>query len=539
MTRVLKCILLFSISVIFIASCGVLPRDEGKYKTLSPNDYGLSEAKTDIERFYALEKTHKAAIELNATVSYRGINSINIEIPQGANRIPVDGTVDFQGVTINVKNSSSDFYLFAAISPKRGIKVSAKSIDSGSFKNYSQLSHGLNLLIIEDENPWGDDRIGYEYAHKRKDILLIKNGRAVNKPVMPYDNPYSSPKCSYIDLSNGHHLVIKNLTINRAANCSYRTYALLADGYDGVLIENVTVNTPESNLVSDNVFRIQNCTNVTIEDSKINGTYSAEKNAGYGVYLNNIWNFKAFNFYGRGKWGIFGTNNLNKTTLEDCDINRFDIHCYGRDCYFKNVNFVDLKNQFSSVYGSIVFDKCVFTNFTPLVNRSSYNALVDYEVVMKDCVFNASRNRNSLFNMGMLDNRINSRPELEKKSWPNIHIKNLTVNMANDIQDFVILTNYEEGGNLPVVDNINRIDINGLNIYTENGCSLNNVIISTMDIRTINNVECTVGDVNVFERSRDGMSVMPTTKNSNLIIRVPLKENRVKLNRVKGLERVN
>jgi hypothetical protein len=111
--------------------------------------------------------------------------------------------------------------------------------------------------------------------------------------------------------------------------------------------------------------------------------------------------------------------------------------------------------------------------------------------------------------------------------------------MANDIQDFVILTNYEEGGNLPVVDNINRIDINGLNIYTENGCSLNNVIISTMDIRTINNVECTVGDVNVFERSRDGMSVMPTTKNSNLIIRVPLKENRVKLNRVKGLERVN
>ena len=60
-----------------------------------------------------------------------------------------------------------------------------------------------------------------------------------------------------------------------------------------------------------------------------------------------------------------------------------------------------------------------------------------------------------------------------------------------------------------------------------------------MDIRTINNVECTVGDVNVYERNRDGMSAMPTTKKSNLIIRVPLKDNRVRLNRVKGLERVN
>lgn len=535
----MKIIVLMTLFGLFLMSCSVLPRDGSiRGKEISPYDYGLTRAKTDVERFYVLEKTHQAALASNVRVSYKGITTIDIEIPDGAKSIPIDKGVDFHGVRINIRNNTGDFYLFSAIAPRKGIKVSGASIDSGNFKGYAQLIKGSALLVIEDENPWGDERQGYYYAHKRRDILLIRQGISVNQPIMPYNNLYSSPKCSYITIQEQKPLVIRNLEINRKADCSFKTFLLLIDGYNDVRIENIIVNTSAvAGLVSDHLLRIQNCTRVLIKDTKIDGTYSAEKQAGYGIYLNNVWDFHAVNLYGRGKWGVFGTNNVNNARLDNCDINRFDIHCYGRDCTFKKVNFVELGNQFSSVFGTIIFDECVFSDFTPLINRSSYNALVGYDIYLNNCVYNVTPKNNVLLNMGMLDDRKNSRPELEKKCWPNIHINNLIVNMTGGARDFVVLTNYKgsDSSGFPAVDHINTIRIVGLDIYTEAGVPLNNVKICTTNIPTVKKIDCIISDVNVYEKSINGVVVKHSPNKTRLSVGLPLKDNRAKLKRVNGL----
>ena len=52
--------------------------------TLNPLQFGLKEAKSDVDRFYVLQRTHEEALKRGAEVSYSGIKQINLEIPPKA-----------------------------------------------------------------------------------------------------------------------------------------------------------------------------------------------------------------------------------------------------------------------------------------------------------------------------------------------------------------------------------------------------------------------------------------------------------------------
>ena len=48
---------------------------------LSPYEYGLAEAISDVERYNVLYRTHVSAIKSGRSVDYHGISKIYIEIP--------------------------------------------------------------------------------------------------------------------------------------------------------------------------------------------------------------------------------------------------------------------------------------------------------------------------------------------------------------------------------------------------------------------------------------------------------------------------
>lgn len=535
MPSFLRCLSILIFISVFFASCSVFKGNKETNKLLSPNDFGLSYAKTDIERYYILERTHQIARQKGVTVSYKGIKELNIEIPPDAKGIQLGYSTDFHGVVINVKNQAKDIRLFSIISNRRSIEIPKWCVDKGDFRQIRELAKGEHLLIIEDENPWGDNRTGYDYAHKRRDILLIRNGEAVNRPIMPYNNEFSAPNCTFIDVK-GEAFQFKNVIVNRMSSSTYKTYVLYVDGYDNVQIENVIVNTPDNMMSGDHVLRIHNSSNVSIKNTSIKGTYSAEDASGYGVSMNNVWNFSAFDLYGRGNWGIFGCNNINTASLGNCDINRFDIHCYGRDCTFKDVIFEDIGNQFSSVYGVIEFDRCTFTNCDPLINRSSYNAFVGYDLSFKNCIFNVTPKKKYLVNLGDLTSQVNSRPELSKKCWPNIYIHNLTVNMTEGARELVLLTSRGTVEYAPPVGYISSIEVNGLTINSERGIPLKSIVIGTKDVKTENKIECVLNDVKIYEQRGMTKSVTASANDATLMVRLPLKENSVRMKNVKGIK---
>ena len=412
--------------VALVTSCCVSRSVKPHSKGYSPYNFGLAEAKTGVERYNVLLKTHQAALAAGKDVDYSGIEHIDIEIPNNFKTIPLTRVNDFKGCYINVKNTSKKVCLFTAKQEGVPINVTKAMIDAGRFLSIPKLRRGKYLLLIKDENPWVQNRRGHDYGHQRQDILLLKKGWAKNTVVMPYNNMESSPVCKLVKV-NKKPLVIKNLTVNRDETSTFITNVFLVDGYDEVSFSGVTVHTPESDISGDAALRVLNSTNVTFTDVNIDGTYSQLKKSGYGISLENVWNFKATRLSGKGNWGIFGNNNVNTAAIEDSEINRFDIHCYGKDVSFKNVKFFDLYNQFSSVFGSVNFDGCEFRNFIPVLIETSYNTYTEFDINFNDCVFYTTQQKNYLVNTGSLSGDVNARRELSEKQLPRVTVNNMKV----------------------------------------------------------------------------------------------------------------
>lgn len=531
--RLLRTFLLCIIAMFSIAACGSI-NIVGQKKDLSPNDFGLAKAKSGTERYEVLLRTHQAALAAGVNVDYSGIDTIRLEIPTKPSRIPLTQYNDFKGCVFVVKNTSKACILFDRRNEGATISIDKRLIDGGDFRSVDALKRGRHLLIVEDENLWVQQRKGHSYGHPRKDILLVENGVAKNSVVMSYDNAFSNPKCIYVTLGN-EPLVIKNLSIVRDAGCTFLTHVTNIAGADDVRFENVSIKTPESDLTDDRGISIINCTNVTMDNVRIEGTYSHTDHSGYGVFLNNVWNYKSTNMYGKANWGIFGNNNVNVARIEDSQINRFDIHCYGRDISFKNVSFYDLYNQYSSVYGTIQYDKCTFTNFTPVLNGGSYNAYVEHDIVFNNCVFNATPKKRFLIRVGNLNDAPNERHELAEKCLPNVIIKNLTVNLQDGEENFYIF--YGKIAERPesLIGYLSKVTIDGMTINPSGEKPVKRMMLSNIEIETKTPVDIQMKNVTVNQpltKSLLGSSRPSVQLKSNLTV----KGGKIKMNNVTGMK---
>lgn len=518
-----KFLALFAVALIPVVC---LSSTHNSKKDVSPYDFGLGKAKTGVERYQVLLKTHQAAVAAGVNVDYAGIDSVRIEVPAKPLRIPLTQNNDFKGCVFVVKNISKKCWLFDHRVEGTPITVDKRLIDKGDFRTIDALKQGRYLLIVEDENLWVLQRRGKKYGHTRKDVLLVVNGMAKNTVVMPYDNAYSKPKCTFVKLSN-EPLVIKNINIKRDPACTFLTHIANIAGADDVQFENVSIKTSESPLTDDRGISIYNCTNVTMDNVRIEGTYSHTDHSGYGVFLNNVWNYKSTNMYGKANWGIFGNNNVNVARIENSQINRFDIHCYGRDISFKNVYFFDLYNQYSSVYGTIRYDKCSFTNFVPVLNGGSYNAYVEHDVVMNDCVFNVTSKKNYLIKMGNLNDVMNARHELAKKYLPNIKIRNMVVNMTEGVEDLYVFYSNKVGEGVKSIG-LSSINIDGLTINPCGGRPVKRMMLSNIEIGTQKSVDCQMKNVTVNQPMMKSLwgSDRPSMQ---LKTNLPVKGGKVKL----------
>ena len=497
MNRVLNFLIIILLLLVAL-SCSSANHLGCNKKDLSPYNFGLAAAKNGEERFNVLLKTHNAAVAAGVNVDYTGIDTIRLEIPAKPSCIPLTQYNDFKGCVFVVTNYSEDCYLYEKRVEGTPIYVEKKYIDAGDFRMVDSLRSGRFLMIVEDENLWVQNRRGFSYGHSRKDILLIENGVAINSVVMPYNNAYSKPKCSYVRQGK-EPLVIKNIKIERAPNCTFLTHIAKIAGINGVRFSNVSIHTPPSTLIDDRGINIYNCTTVTMNNVRIEGSYSQSNHSGYGICLDNVWNFHARHLYGKANWGIFGNNNVNKACIEESQINRFDIHCYGKDISFRDVAFFDLYNQYSSVYGTIRYDRCTFTNFVPVQNGGSYNSFVEHEVVMNDCVFNATPNKSYVLNIRQLNEGKNARYELAQKCLPNVYIKNLMVNMTDGADRFYLFYCMPSDKGVSDIDYLSNISIDGLTINPEGEKNIKEMLLSNISIITVHPVNCKLKNVQVCQ----------------------------------------
>lgn len=464
-------------------------------RTVYVKDYGLDRARTGKERYEAIRNAHEAAVSTGAAISYRGIARIDIEIPKDAKSIPLPLETDFAGVELAVTNNSRKIVLFVLKDEVKEIAVSKEQIESGNFRDNRDIGKGKVLLIVEDQNPWVANRKGYNYGAMRKDVLLLKNGKAQNRTVASYANESSQPKSTYRKVLK-KQIRIKNMTFTRTKESEQMTMLFSIVNQDNVLIQNVTVNTPESSdLFGDNAIGVSNSTNIRMEDISINGTYSQSNNFGYGIGMNNVWNAHFIRLNAKSAWGIFGNNNVNHAVIEDSDINRFDIHCYGRDVYCYRTTFRDMYNQFSSMFGELVYEGCRFMNFIPVLFENSYSAYTPFNLAIKNCKIETDFNYPCLvFGGYMSEPNKKARGEIREVSLPNILIENVEVTLKEEQSEW-FLFNMKT---MPTssVNHIDDVTVMGLKVVTATGEPAK-VSFANKRINTVNDVKFSVQDSSV------------------------------------------
>ncbi|MDE7431243.1 MAG: hypothetical protein K2N34_04935, partial [Lachnospiraceae bacterium] len=394
--------------------------------------------------------------------------------PKTATSIPIPDIIDFKNVVFIVNNKQKNFSLFELSQELVPIEIDKDIFIKSDYSKINSFEHKKVILVISDKNPWVKERKGYDYPHIRKDILVISNGRALNTTIQSYNNKESEPVFSYRDVT-GDSIVISNLTLYRTDKSTHKTFCLTIRNANNITIKNITIFTPDSYLFGDAIFTINNSTNVLMDQIYINGTYSQNDKYGYGISMNNVFNSTFTDLYGIANWGIFGNNNINTVKLKNCDINRFDIHCYGKDVSCTNTFFRNLYNQFSSFYGELIFDKCFFSYFVPVLIDGSYSAYTSFDIKFNQCNIQVNPNRPYLINMMNSKHLIdNIRPELSRMEWPNLYINNVNIDSPSDTTDYFL---YHTSHNIIVeLDKPIRLQINKLN-YNFNDLVLSNSFI--------------------------------------------------------------
>ncbi len=433
-------------------------------KTISPLDYGLGQALTGEERFEVINRTHKMAKKYGWKVSYEGIEKIEIEIPARAKSIELGENTDFCGVTFMVTNTKNEnYFLFELSKGLQSINISKSRLDSYDFRGISELNRGYMLLVIEDENPWVENRSGYSYGAIRRDVLLLKRGHAQNKTIAPYNNQYSSPKCFFVKATKGQKS-FKNITFYRTHNSTQKTFLVKVSNMNNVLLQGIQIITPKPiTMDGDSAISIHNCTNINFKDIFINQTYSSENAYGYGILMNNVWNSCFDHFEGEAAWGLFGNNNINTAHINNSTINRFDNHCYGRDFYFLNCEFTQYGLPQSSFVGVAVFTNCIFKYATICLARTEYNAFSPFAIELNGCTIYLNKSHRHLLNLGRVSKTVNSRKELQEKVSPSLSIKNSTIILSDDVPSWSLIHVSENSEDNPF-DLIGDINIEGLQV---------------------------------------------------------------------------
>lgn len=401
--------------------------------SISPLQFGLNSAATDVGRYWVLYNTHLEAKKRNIKVDYDAIDTIRIEIPFDAKPIPLTDETDFGNTVFVVKNINKDIYLFdLSNNEKEIVKTSVEVVE----KRKKLKQKGSYLLVIEDGEPWVKNREGFNYGHNRRDIVYVDEGKVRGTVTSTYGTSGSKPRFTKIPASKSQKN-IKNIQFIRDSTSTYKTFSFYVENQYNVKISNVCLNTSPSNLYGDVAIKLINCYKVKFTNITINGTYSQNDAYGYGISMDNVSDVLIDGLKAKAKWGIFGNNNINNVKLKNCDINRFDVHCYGKDIYFDNCIFRDLYNQFSSMYGTVSFKNCEFVNSTPVLFESSYNAYTKFKLVIKNCVVYASSHRCSLIHGGNLNGKLTTgREEIRQQEYPDIYIKGLTVYLPDGLTDF-------------------------------------------------------------------------------------------------------
>lgn len=454
--------------------------------------------------YNAIKSIHTQARAAGDSVIYPGGKTLNITVclnnfgnPQ---EIPLSDNTHFSGCIFNVTNNTGkEFNLFSLRpnSTPNPVTLNKEQLRRNAtvYGSNNELDSIPKLIIVEDQAQWttrteyDENNVLVTTPFYRKDILYVVGNIVQNNPIASYNSSQSSPLCKYINV-NTNQKTFETIIFNRTQASNALTNLIAIKNQYNVVLQSVIITTPEQNadngIYHDRCINIEDSAKITLNSIVINHTYSAIYHWGYGISLQNVWDtsISYLNANNPAK-GVMGNENINELTVENSNLNRVDVHCYGRDitcsnCIFQNTsNTFHTYNRVSSFYGKLIYNNCTFYSFLPLRIDSAYNAFTPFDLILDNCTLDVASTHKSLVNTEtMAEGTTIPRQELQEKCLPNIVITNLHLNFPSTVTDFSFI----------------RL-IN--NNYTGSIYYMNTFIIDVIEVTQAGSTPVTINDANV------------------------------------------
>lgn len=382
--------------------------------------------------------------ELSGEGALYGVLNYVIPVPQPNESpfIQLPPQVDFNHWTIKVVNANSSAVPLFSIEKWSNERITdfnltKVDVDRGDYMMCPELSNGKRLLVLTDQKEWAYQTFGNSGEPViRHDLIALNDGVPENSPIAPWNTPSTAMSYYYYE-ANDIPIVIENLTFKRTRYPGINGIVkfIRVDGKYDVTFRNISMEFIESSgditKNGDLCFEIYNSAHVKFENITVNGTYSAENAYGYAFYLDNVYDSSFRNVIATGLWGVFGSRNINQIHLENCTLNHLGISCYGKDVYCRECTFENTLssfnyNQFSSIFGTLQYESCIFKSFLPALFVNAYHTYTGFEFVMISCILDGYHSEQAFINAGKVENpQEKRRPELRKIDWPNVSITGL------------------------------------------------------------------------------------------------------------------
>lgn len=490
---------------------------------LSPYMFGFRPNQAD--SYSEIYLTHLAAKELGTSISYNGIKEVNIRVSAGFESIPLTGQDDFCGAVFHITNTqSTGSYILFTLTGEDDIVPNSITLDNVRNGNYSLDNNKQYTLFVKDTKLWTARRGATSAEDRyREDVICIRNNKAINYPCTTYDTDVSI-ECTLME-DKPYQRYLRNLTAIREDGIGMIKFISI-EYCSNMEISNVTLNTFKGNNTpknGDNAFIMKHCALFNITNMNINNVYSVS-GSGHGYELDTVYHIVYDNITGYdNNWGIFGANNVNDVAVYNSNINRFDVHCYGRDIKFYNCTFTGNKyNQFSGMYGIISFEDCIFgSQFLPYLQEGTYNAYTFHELIFRNCQFYANR---GLYLFGF-EKATNPRSELADKYLPSIRMENITYYSSNTFNLILVDSPLTPDGNFQGMMGLYDVTVDGLRIAsTRQNFNVANTPIAILNSVNMNFSNCNTTnmgsykevEVGTYPSKIDTSRIQPTIPNGTI-----------------------
>lgn len=357
-----------------------------------------------------LKKIHDEVINKNLTISDKNCHfviksCVDILIPE--NYSNVGGTFHIDSKCL-VDTSTADrvFKNFVSIddtvhtiTDPEMLKLLRTRLKKDEYLDLSDIPLFQNVLLtVKDKNDIVGIRSKYGTSSYPKTDLFTMDSSGISYSDCGWDFKdvteisYKKINTTISDINLGSIILNNNVRFGKVKKPVFESTRSRSKVSVSILLEDGVIQT-DNDAHTNGVVIIRDCGLTQVNESSLPpnkvvknekgetlGTYSLGVNSVDGLKLKGV---KAIGKNSQGYWGFMGSNFVKNLEIEDCNLNRVDVHFYLRNLDVKNTEIGDFGILFSGS-GKARLDNVKSYSMTAIQTRDDFGCYWDGDIIIND-----------------------------------------------------------------------------------------------------------------------------------------------------------